>query len=138
MQRIVSWGLGLAGLIPFYAAMVAKWMSLEIFGLQASTVFVGYGVVILAFLSGSVWGRAQVSESKTAPQVLIASNVVALWAFVALLIGTEAISLLLLLAGFIFVLLVEHYGERLINSDYMKMRAILTGLVVLAHLGMLV
>jgi hypothetical protein len=50
------WVLGLAGLVPFYAAVVGGQLAPAPYGSVSVTILYVYGAVILSFLGGSRWG----------------------------------------------------------------------------------
>jgi hypothetical protein len=104
--------LGLAGLIPFLwsaathlSPMLGVWA-----GAFLPPMFVGayvgltYGTVILAFMSGALWGFAARAESGLIPYAL--STVPALWAFI-MVNDSSTNSSIYLCAGFLGLLAVD-------------------------------
>jgi hypothetical protein len=138
--------LGLAGLIPFawgaathvspaLAALGGEWMAPVYMG-----VYVGltYGTIILAFMSGVLWGFATRAQGARAAVGYALSVVPALWAF--FMVGDASIASRLNLAtGFVGVLALDAWmaGQGLTPPWWMRLRLILTG-GVLACLGVLI
>lgn len=135
--------LGLAGLLPF------AWGVLTLFAPQVSLLtvaFVGprfigpyvglfYGAIILAFMSGVLWGFATKAEGSVAGVGYGLSVLPALWAFFTTGGGSQAAAIALI-AGFVGLLgldwLFWHHG--LAPPWWMKLRIILTAGVVLCLL----
>jgi hypothetical protein len=85
-----------AGLIPFVAATIAVWLG------EAGAQFVlqSYGAIILSFLGGIHWGRALGAQNIHAIPLLISSNVMALVAWLSLLLTTPYLIYSILMACF--------------------------------------
>jgi hypothetical protein len=60
--------LGLAGLIPFFAAAGGIWLAPGGWASASVTVMFGYGAVILSFLGGVHWGRALAGDADAGPE----------------------------------------------------------------------
>ena len=105
--RRVMEQLGYAGLLPFYAS--ALWVALQLDSGRdlAVRVFVIYGVVILAFLGGTVWGNAVARPEPVKVGRLVFSNIVALFAALAGLAGDAGLACLLLALGQVGLLVYE-------------------------------
>ncbi len=129
--------LGLAGLIPFWAPVLAGLLDLSVLGQSPVELFTAYSAVILAFLCGTLWAAAVLVMRDSARGLLIGSNVLALLAWVALLLNHTLASLLLLTLGFVLVLTKEHHVFEHMPKGYRHMRYGLSGAVVLAHFAML-
>jgi hypothetical protein len=135
-------GLGVAGLIPFLLAAAASLNSQPLFGYSAEAVFLGYSVVILSFLCGTLWGLSMASpDSPPSGAVLLTSNLLALVAWAATFFGQVAINsaLLVLAVSYVLVLAVEWsilgVVQQRIHSSYRPLRAGLTACVVALHLS---
>ena len=92
--------LGLAGLIPFVACAVAAltgWP--QALAGRADLVMVHYGLTILAFMSGVLWGFATRATGRQAVLGYAASVMPALWAFFTTM-GPTGTALPSLMAGF--------------------------------------
>jgi hypothetical protein len=135
--------LGFAGLLPFiWGAVTTLFPQL---GLNASGIlgsrFIGpyvqlyYGAVILAFMSGVLWGFAAKAEGATATGGYVLSVLPALWAFV--MTGGGAVTASMnLMAGFAGVLLLDwqFWRQGLAPAWWMKLRVPLTMIVVVCLL----
>ena len=146
-KQFVIKGLGYAGLLPFLLAMYLLLSGNLLQASDAVTVFLSYSTVILAFLGGTLWGRVlALQESPFTGLLLVASNLIALFAWANLLLGvvSEQAAVAGLAIGFVLVLLVECWFARFlfagINPDnrdsYLNLRITLTSIVVLLHLLM--
>ena len=132
--------LGLSGLIPFFWGAVTSFgFVLEYFKLTGlsdeytgSNINLIYGTIILAFMSGVLWGFAANVDDKRRTVGLILSIVPALWAFFAfngLLINPLAG----LIIGFlgVFAIDVRFYYWQLTPEWWLSLRCILTLLVII-------
>lgn len=136
--------LGLAGVLPF--AWGALTTLLPEFGLQASRMigsrFIGpyvqlyYGAIILAFMSGVLWGFATKAEGQAATAGYTLSVLPALWAFF-MTGGGPVTASVNLIAGFLGLLLLDwqFWRQGLTPLWWMQLRVLLTTLVVLCLLS---
>ena len=135
--------LGLAGVIPFaWGALTTLNPAL---GQQAMGIigarFIGpyiqlyYGAIILAFMSGVLWGFATKAEGQAAATAYSLSVLPALWAFFMTGGGPVAASINLV-AGYLALLLLDWQFWRigLAPPWWLKLRVLLTTLVVLCLL----
>lgn len=130
--------LGLAGLIPFlWGAVTAVAPGLEdwsqsAFGFRFTSgpLLQTYGIVILSFMSGVIWGFATRAKGATAALGYALSVLPALWAFF-LGTGMRPMSLWALLVGFVALLAVDALFTRrgLAPDWWMSLRLLLTGIV---------
>ncbi len=132
--------LGLSGLIPFFWGTVTSLdlalENLKLTGLSeeytGSRVNLIYGTIILAFMSGVLWGFAANVGGKRQPIGFILSVLPALWAFFTfngLLINPLAG----LIIGFLGVFAIDvrfHYWQ-LTPEWWLSLRCILTLLVII-------
>lgn len=132
--------LGLAGLLPFV------WGLVTLYSPQAALYtiayvgarFVGpytslfYGAVILAFMSGVLWGFATKAKGQVATTGYALSVLPALWAFFTTGGGDQSTAVALI-AGFIGLLGLDwlFWNQDLAPPWWMKLRLILTVCVVL-------
>ena len=135
--------LGLAGLIPFLWGAVtvvipglAAWGS-GVFGSRFVGPYVQlfYGTIILAFMSGVLWGFATKAEGREAAVGYALSVLPALWAF--FMVGSGPVSASInLAAGFIGLLGLDYsfWRQGLAPPWWMQLRILLT-VVVVACLG---
>ena len=135
--------LGLAGLIPFvWGALPLFSPALAEFGLQTfGPRFIGpfvqlnYGQIILAFMSGVLWGFATRATGGVAATGYALSVLPALWAF--FFVGGGASSAAInLLAGFIALLGLDYmfWRQGLAPAWWMQLRVGLTAVVALCLL----
>ena len=131
--------LGLAGLIPFvWGAITYLYEPLALWGVDAlSARFVGpyiqltYGVVILSFMSGVLWGFATKAEGAQAAACYTLSVIPALWAFFMTGAGLAS-SITNLIFGFLGLLILDYafFKWGLTPSWWMRLRILLTTVVV--------
>ncbi len=132
--------LGLAGLIPFaWGAATALSGDLAQWGIQnfgprfvAPFVLLNYGQIILAFMSGVLWGFATRSEGTQAALNYALSVLPALWVFFTVGAGPIT-SGIYLIAGFVGLLGLDAAFARqgLTPEWWMRLRALLTTIVIL-------
>jgi hypothetical protein len=132
--------LGLAGLMPFvWGALTVMspdlmaW-SAQVLGARLSGPYVGlaYGVVILSFMSGVLWGFATRATGDFVPWGYALSVLPALWAFFMTGVGPVG-SALSLIVGFVALLALDAaFAQRgLTPVWWMRLRVLLTTVVVL-------
>ncbi|MEL6574018.1 MAG: DUF3429 domain-containing protein [Pseudomonadota bacterium] len=135
--------LGLAGVLPFaWGALTTLNPALgqQAMGLIGSR-FIGpyvqfyYGAIILAFMSGVLWGFATKAEGQNATAGYALSVLPALWAFF-MTGGGPVTASINLIAGFLGLLLLDwqFWRQSLAPPWWMKLRILLTTLVVLCLL----
>ncbi len=135
--------LGLAGLIPFLwsaathlspalSGMAGQWLSPMFLG---AYVGLTYGTVILAFMSGVLWGFATRAEGREATLAYTLSVIPALWAFFMVTDASDS-SRIFLAAGFVGLLLLDatFQARGLAPRWWLRLRVMLT-VVVLACLA---
>ena len=132
--------LGLAGLIPFFwgAATSLDFVleNLKLTDLSkeytGSSVNLIYGTIILAFMSGVLWGFAANVRDKRRPVGFILSVLPALWAFFTLN-GVLSNPFMGLIIGFlgVFVIDVRFYYWRMVPEWWLSFRSILTLFVII-------
>jgi hypothetical protein len=138
--------LGLAGLIPFlWGALTlvsdgVATIGLETFGPRFTGPFVllSYGSVILAFMSGVLWGFATKADGQVAATGYALSVLPALWAF--FFVGGGPVSAAIyLIVGFVGLLGLDwlFWKQELAPAWWMSLRVMLT-VVVVACLAMVV
>lgn len=131
--------LGLAGLVPFFWA-AATHLSPALAaaaGAYMTPMFIGryvgvtYGTIILAFMSGVLWGFAAKAAGRRATVGYALSVIPALWSFFMVTDAT-AESVLSLAAGFAGLLALDasFTQQRLTPPWWMRLRLLLTGLVL--------
>lgn len=133
-DRSLTLLLTYAGALPFWftvAAMFAGVLQVET-GLR---IFLAYGMVIAAFMAGTIWTAAHWSENRSA-WLLMASNGVALAVFFAAALQmAPALILLVQAAGFLVLLGLDFAIYRSGDQPkwYLLLRARVTTIVILAY-----
>lgn len=135
--------LGLAGLVPFLwsaathlspalSAAAAQFLSPMHLG---AYVGLTYGTVILAFMSGVLWGFATKAEGREAALAYTLSVIPALWVFFMVSDASDT-STIFLAAGFVGLLLLDATFQAwgLAPRWWLRLRVMLT-VVVLACLA---
>ena len=140
--------LGLSGVLPFAWGAVtllseeAFNFGIENFGARfvGPLIQLSYGVIILCFMSGVLWGFATKMDEKNGSLGYILSVLPALWAFLSM--GRGPISdTINLIVGFLAVLLIDRhfYLLKLTPLWWMNLRIPLTFLVIsLLALGIII
>ena len=135
----ISTYLGYLGLLPFYICLLLSQIvnneQLEPHSLIVSIqqAFVFYSAIILSFMSGTLW---QKEASKKQVKLQLLSNVLCLIAFACLLMPVfyALIILPITYAGLLFTEYLLRFQQQItLTASYIKMRLILTLLVVLSH-----
>ena len=129
--------LGLAGLLPFLWAAatqtspaLAGWAGSHLPPMFIGTyVALNYGLIILSFMSGALWGFAAKADAGPLPYVL--SVIPALWAFFLVTDGSDT-SIIYLIAGYIGLLLIDSTFTTLGLAPpwWLRLRLTLTAIVV--------
>lgn len=140
--------LGLSGVLPFAWGAVtllseeAFNFGIENFGARfvGPLIQLSYGVIILCFMSGVLWGFATKMDEKNGSLGYILSVLPALWAFLSMGRGpiSDTISLIV---GFLAVLLIDRhfYLLKLTPLWWMNLRTPITLLVIsLLGLGIII
>ncbi len=135
--------LGLAGLIPFLwsaathllpalAEWAGQWLPPMFLG---AYVGLTYGALILAFMSGALWGFATKTEGRAATIAYFLSVIPALWVFFMVSDASDT-SAIFLAAGFVGLLFLDATFQAwgLAPRWWLRLRVMLT-VVVLACLA---
>jgi hypothetical protein len=122
------------GTLPFFLAIFISFTKQDFLGVNASQWFLTYGLVILSFMAGTLWGQV-INESLGVWFIALASNVITLAAWLAFLLANSSISLVVIALGFIALYLLEVSFMKQIKRPayYIGLRLRVTVLVVLAH-----
>ncbi|WP_257263014.1 DUF3429 domain-containing protein [Endozoicomonas sp. ONNA2] len=137
-QRLMCW-LAWLGITPFIISLSLSIRGLSLVDHTGEQLFIIYSVIICSFMAGSLWGQAVYRENQSGSLIkVLASNVIALWVFAALLAGLGDQQMLVVLAiGYLATLIIE-----CVNTDsladgwvksYLSMRAIVTLVVFILH-----
>jgi hypothetical protein len=143
--------LGVAGLLPFMALGLGAVGADPVRALAAAEGLVGYGAVIMAFLGGVHWGftlgeHDTLSGGVPARMVRarlglgVIPSLVGWAAILCGIVGHPAPSLIILVAGFIGLLVMEFRAEKrdLLPGDYLALRTVLTAITVAVLTAVLV
>ena len=132
--------LGLSGLIPFFWGAITSLdfvlENLKLTGLSEeytdSRITLIYGTIILAFMSGVLWGFAANVDDKRRSIGFILSVLPALWAFFTFH-GTLINPLVSLIIGFlgVFAIDIRFYYWQLTPEWWLSLRCILTLFVII-------
>lgn len=139
IERLTSL-LTYAGAIPFAIALYLEYNQQSLLGLQGDIWFISYGLVIVSFMAGSVWGHSLLhAEKRRRPFILISTNILTLSAWFCYLLATPITSLaingLVLLA--LVALELRWSGLGTVAGYYLLLRARITLLVLTMHVLML-
>ena len=120
--------LGLAGLLPFLCCVMTGFFEVPAFvqGWE-DLIMLRYGIVILSFMSGVLWGFATKARGRVAVLGYGLSVIPALWAFFTTM-GPTPQALAALMAGFVGLLGLDWVFWRLglAPEGGMRLRVILT------------
>ena len=132
--------LGLSGLIPFFWGAITSFSFvleyLKLTGLSdeytGSNINLVYGTIILAFMSGVLWGFAANVGDKRRPIGLILSVLPALWAFFTFngILINPFISLIIGFCG-VFAIDIRFYYWQLTPKWWLSLRSVLTLFVII-------
>lgn len=135
--------LSLAGLLPFFWGTatvllpdLALWGQMNLGGrFIGPYVQLFYGAIILAFMSGVLWGFATKAAGQMATASYVLSVIPALWAFF-MTGGGPTTAAVNLIAGFLGLLLLDWHFWRLGLAPpwWMHLRGLLTAIVILTLL----
>ena len=132
--------LGLAGLIPFVIGTLTTlgWLP-TLWGFGGPVMALGYGTIILCFMSGALWGFASRAEGRQAAIAYSLSVIPALWAFLMSGNGYSS-DVIHKIAGFIGLLMLDYQFSvwGLTPQWWLRLRIPLTIGVVLCLLGLLI
>ncbi len=130
-------GLVYAGSLPFLACALLAWTG-PIAGLSSLdpvAVAIGYGAVIASFIAGIHWAVQLFAGERCGDNLLIASNVVALLAWGALLIGgVWGLALLMVCFATLFALDRRLHRRGIWPTWFLRLRRNITAIVTCALL----
>ncbi|MGB0937830.1 MAG: DUF3429 domain-containing protein [Colwellia sp.] len=135
-MKIWQW-LGYLGLIPFIVCIFLPELISETLGVTAKKAFIYYSVIILSFLSGTLW---KVPSGAITNRPYLASNFICLFAYLCLFLSIK-LSLILLPLGYMVLLIAEYYAYKQSFKYpliYYNFRVFLTIFVVILHAIMLI
>lgn len=122
------------GASPFFLAIFISLSNQTFLGVDGSKWFLTYGLIILSFMAGTLWGQV-VNASTRVKRIALATNVITLAAWFAFLLAGTSSVLLIIALGFIALYLLEFFAiSHTQRPDYyLDLRLRVTALVVLAH-----
>ena len=122
------------GASPFFLAIFISLSNQTFLGIDSRQWFLTYGLVILSFMAGTLWGQV-VNASTRVKRIALATNVITLAAWFAFLLAGTSSVLLIIALGFIALYLLEFFAiSHTQRPDYyLDLRLRVTALVVLAH-----
>ena len=138
--------LGLLGVIPFvWGTLTLVSSDLAQWGVQSigprfagPFVMLQYGTIILAFMSGVLWGFATRAEGEQAAIGYGLSVLPALWVFFTVGAGPTS-SAIYLIAGFIGLLVLDwHFWRQNLAPEWWMRLRVLLSVIVVACLSLLV
>lgn len=124
--------LTFAGALPFIIALLFTFLGYEFFNVSGQQWFLTYGLLILSFMAGTLWGQVVNQTTKT---IAIVTNIITLLAWFAFLLADTTTILTVNALGFIALYLLESQLMTLVKrpSYYLRLRLHVTAIVVIAH-----
>jgi hypothetical protein len=125
------------GALPFFLAIYIRLSNNPFLGVDGIQWFVTYGLLILSFMAGTLWGQI-INQSTKLRSIAIATNAITLVAWFAFLLTDSAITLIIITLGFIALYLLEAIVMTHIKRPayYLTLRLRVTAVVVVAHIIM--
>jgi len=122
------------GATPFFLAILFELADIRLFGIDAITWFITYGLVILSFMAGTLWGQV-VNETGLVKGIALATNGITLVAWFSYVLFQSPLVLVVTALGFIALYLLELIAMKKVSRPdyYLGLRLRVTTLVVLAH-----
>lgn len=126
--------LAAAGALPFIACALAAYFGVDSVPLLGAvgTIAAAYGLTIASFLAGVHWGTAVNVADGLPVNLYVASNVVAVIAWLVFLLGPVALTLAVLALLFLYLLYVDFrlYRAERIGAGYWQTRLWVSAVVV--------
>ena len=122
------------GAVPFYLALYLVITNQVLLGISGGHWFKTYGLVILSFMAGTIWGQV-VNASVRVKRLALASNAVTLLAWFAYLLVSTQATLVIMATGFVALYILEALIMTHVTRPdyYLGLRLRVTALVLLAH-----
>jgi hypothetical protein len=122
------------GALPFFLAFYIDLTNQSFLDLMGIQWFLTYGLLILSFMAGTLWGQV-VNEPVKIKRIALLSNVITLSAWFAFLLADPAVVLVIMALGFVALYLLEAFVIKTIKRPdyYLALRLRVTTLVVVAH-----
>jgi ATP/ADP translocase len=127
--------LAFAGALPFVASALLLWAghsSVPVLG-SVATIAASYGLLILAFMAGVLWGQ-RLSGIETQLNLFVVSNAIALAGWFAYLLLKPQLFFASLALLFAVLLLIDRRlgAEGHLSFEYVRTRSVVSSLVVLS------
>ncbi|WP_283789713.1 DUF3429 domain-containing protein [Bermanella sp. WJH001] len=122
------------GAVPFYLALYLVITNQVLLGISGGHWFKTYGLVILSFMAGTIWGQV-VNASVRVKRLVLASNAVTLLAWFAYLLVSTQATLVIMATGFVALYILEALIMTHVTRPdyYLGLRLRVSALVLLAH-----
>ncbi|MBY0428617.1 MAG: DUF3429 domain-containing protein [Alphaproteobacteria bacterium] len=121
-----------AGTLPFIACAMAMFLKLHIDGLNFAHISSAYSAVIISFICGIHWAIYAFHQAACPRYVVITSNIIALLAWVNVLIPPCYLSYAVNIASFIILLMIDQkiYHQARLPPWYYPLRFKITIVVI--------
>ena len=122
------------GAVPFYLALYLVITNQVLLGISGGHWFKTYGLVILSFMAGTIWGQV-VNAGVRVKRLALASNAVTLLAWFAYLLVSTQATLVIMATGFVALYILEALIMTHVTRPdyYLGLRLRVSALVLLAH-----
>ncbi|MFT6262061.1 MAG: hypothetical protein ACJAYK_002762 [Crocinitomicaceae bacterium] len=122
------------GALPFFLAVYIGPSNQSFLDLMGIQWFLTYGLLILSFMAGTLWGQV-VNEPVKIKRIALVSNAITLSAWLAFLLADPEVVLVTMALGFVALYLLEVVIISPIKRPdyYLVLRLRVTTLVVVAH-----
>jgi hypothetical protein len=126
--------LTFSGALPFLIALLFTFLDYKFLNVAGQQWFLTYGLLILSFMAGTLWGQV-INQASKIKRIAVASNIITLLAWFAYLLGDIFTALIVIALGFIALYLLESQLMTLVKrpSYYLRLRLQVTAIVVIAH-----
>jgi len=133
-QIIWAKGLTLLGAIPFVAAVLAQIAGMAHY--HTAYLSLTYGAIIISFLSGIHWGLYITHAKAKRINLLLSSNILALLAWLSLLLLVPVTQYLIQITCFISLLLIDRQlaADGAIEAWFYQLRLQISSLVIICLL----
>lgn len=133
-QIIWAKGLTLLGAIPFVAAVLAQIAGMAHY--HTAYLSLTYGAIIISFLSGIHWGLYITHAKAKRINLLVSSNILALLAWLSLLLLVPVTQYLIQITCFISLLLIDRQlaADGAIEAWFYQLRLQISSLVIICLL----
>lgn len=139
IERLTSL-LTYAGAVPFAIALYLEFNQTLLWGFDGGSWFITYGLVIVSFMAGSVWGHSLLhAEKKRRPLILISTNILTLLSWFCYLLAPPIASLAINGLALLALVAIElrWSGLGTVADYYLMLRARITLIVLTMHAIML-